>query len=321
MTDLQVRRLRFDFEAPVPVVWHPDNPTFSHSVNLMSFTAICFEKMIVEAVKEARPHFADPEVAAEAEAFLRQEAQHANAHRQHVAALIRRHPGLQGVLDAIMASYDHMTDTKSLAYRLAYIADLEATFTPSFRFLLDNDDVMFRPGDDRVASLLLWHMVEEVEHRSSALLIYNAVVGRRLYRLRVLPSVVRHIMCTLVPIYVAGMNSAVPEADRVIDLRVLLASGKARQRLHSFTSGGRRANAAALQPMLSNVPGKDKRRALRGLLLSQNPYFDPASEAPPTLAQRWFDRYECGEEVTRWYGTMPAQADSDPHNNSTRVSG
>ena len=75
---------------------------------------------------------------------------------------------MRETFDAIMASYDHMANTKPLAYRLAYIADLEATFTPSFRFLLDNADIMFRPGDDRVASLLLWHRVEEVEHRSSA---------------------------------------------------------------------------------------------------------------------------------------------------------
>jgi len=117
---------------------------------------------------------------------------------------------LQETFDAIMASYDRMTNTKPLAYRLAYIADLEATFTPSFRFLLDNADIMFRPGDDRVASLLLWHRVEEVEHRSSALIIYNAVVGRRLYRLRILPGVIRHITGALVPIYISGVNAHVP---------------------------------------------------------------------------------------------------------------
>ena len=72
MTDLTVRRLRFDFSAPVPVVWQPANPSFSHAVNLMSFVAICFEKMIVEAVTEAKPLLVDPGVAAEADAFLRQ---------------------------------------------------------------------------------------------------------------------------------------------------------------------------------------------------------------------------------------------------------
>lgn len=56
--------------------------------------------------------------------------------------------------------------------------------------MLDNEAVLFRPGDERVASLFLWHFVEEVEHRSSALLIYGAVVGRLWYRLQVVPAVV-----------------------------------------------------------------------------------------------------------------------------------
>jgi predicted metal-dependent hydrolase len=303
MTDLKVRRLRFDFAGPVPMVWHPGNPMFSHAVNMMSFIAICFEKMIVEAVQEAKPHFTDPNVASEANAFLRQEAQHANAHRQHVGALIRQYPGLQETFDAIMASYGHMSNTKPLAYRLAYIANLEATFTPSFRFLLDNEDVMFRSGDDRVASLLLWHMVEEVEHRSSALIIYNSVVGRRLYRLRVLLSVIRHIMGTLVPTYVDGVNAHVPEADRVVDLRAMSASWRIRGQLRGLTSRGRRgANPTA--PMLKDVDRKDKYQALRGLIRSQNPYFDPADETLPSFAGQWFDRYERGDDVTHWYGSQ-----------------
>lgn len=303
MTDLEVRRLRFDFAAPVPVIWQPENPRFSHAVNLMSFIAICFEKMIVEAVKEAGPYITDPEVQSEASAFLRQEAQHANAHRQHVTALVRRYPGLQDTFDAIMASYDRITKSASLKYRLAYIADLEATFTPSFRFLLDNEDIMFRPGDDRVASLLLWHMVEEVEHRSSALTIYNAVVGRRLYRLRILPSVIRHVMGTLVPLYVDGLNACVPEQDRVLDLRVMSISWRIRERLRGVANRNRRGGNPA-PPMLKAIGRKDKRQALRGLIQSQSPYFDPAGEVLPAFAREWFDRYERGEDVTHWYGSQ-----------------
>ncbi|MGE2815115.1 metal-dependent hydrolase [Mycobacterium heidelbergense] len=303
MTELTVRRIRFDFAEPVPVVWQPHNPLFSHAVNLMSFIAICFEKMIVEAVREATPHFTDSGVAAEASAFLRQEAQHANAHRQHITALIRRYPGLQETLDAIMASYDDMTKTKSLEYRLAYIANLEATFTPSFRFLLDNEHIMFRPGDDRVASLLLWHMVEEVEHRSSALIIYNAVVGKRLYRLQTLPSVVRHIMGTLVPIYVNGVNSHVPERDRVLDLRVMSPSWRVRAQLRSLLTKRTRRPCLTPPPMLKHVARRDKRQALQGLIRSQNPFFDPADEILPAFAEQWFARYERGDDVTHWYGS------------------
>ena len=39
-----------------------------------------------------------------------------------------------------------------LNYRLAYIADLEATFTPFFKLLLDNEDVLFRTEMIRVVT-------------------------------------------------------------------------------------------------------------------------------------------------------------------------
>ena len=173
MTDLQVRRPKFNFTEDVPWQWNPQNPGFSFFMNATSIIAICFEQMIVAAVQEAKPLITDPAIDAEATAFLRQEAQHSSSHRKHVNALIKHYPGLQETFDAAVASYDEVTATESLEYRLAYVADLEATFTPSFKIMLDNDDILFRPGDDRVASLFLWHFVEEVEHRSSALVIYD----------------------------------------------------------------------------------------------------------------------------------------------------
>src|SRR6478609_2369497 len=95
MTDLQVRRPKFNFTEDVPWQWNPQNPGFSFFMNATSIIAICFEQMIVAAVQEAKPLITDPEVAAEATAFLRQEAQHSSTHRKHVTALIKRYPGLQ----------------------------------------------------------------------------------------------------------------------------------------------------------------------------------------------------------------------------------
>jgi hypothetical protein len=185
------------------------------------------------------------------------------------------------------------------------IANLEATFTPSFKFLLDNEDTLFNPGDDRVASLLLWHMVEEVEHRSSALIIYNAVVGKRMYRMRVLPSVVRHITSTLLPLYVEGMNAHVPEADRMVDARMMSAAW----RIRGFVGRVKRANRIeqkSIGGILDGVDRRDKVAALRGLVQSQNPYFDPANEDLPAFADRWFERYERGDDITHWYGSQLA---------------
>ncbi len=103
MTDLEVRRPKFDFDsADVPFIWNPQNPAFSFQMNATSIMIVAFEKMIVAAVREAMPTITDPEVAAEADAFLRQEAQHASAHRQHVRALIQRYPGLEQTFDDVI---------------------------------------------------------------------------------------------------------------------------------------------------------------------------------------------------------------------------
>ena len=240
MTDLEVRRPKFNFSEDVPWEWNPQNPAFSFFMNATSIIAICFEQMIVAAVQEAKPLITDPEVAAEAMAFLRQEAQHSSTHRKHVNALIERYPGLQQTLDAALASFDDVTATKPLKFRLAYIADLEATFTPSFKMMLDNEESLFRPGDDRVASLLMWHFVEEVEHRSSALVIYDAVVGEAWYRIRALPGVIKHLMGVMA-IIANGVNAHVPETDRKVDARTLLPAFGLRQALRQkMPFGGRR---------------------------------------------------------------------------------
>jgi predicted metal-dependent hydrolase len=304
VTALEVRRPKFDFTGDVPWEWNPANPQFSFFMNATSMIAICFEQMIVAAVQEAKPLITDPEVAAEATAFLRQEAQHSSTHRKHVAALIRRYPGLQHTFDDAMASFEHVTATTPLKYRLAYIADLEATFTPSFKLMLDNEATLFRPGDERVASLFMWHFVEEVEHRSSALVIYDAVVGDGWYRISALPRVVRHLT-SVARIIADGVNKHVPEHDRKLDARTFLPTFRVRQTLrHPFAFAGRRARRAT-PSAFSSVPRRQILVAVARVLLSQTPFHDPADEPLPEFAGRWFERWDAGHDVTRWYTGQP----------------
>lgn len=300
MTALEVRRPKFDFTGDVPWEWNPANPQFSFFMNATSMIAICFEQFLVAAVQEAKPLLTDPEVAAEATAFLRQEAQHSSTHRKHVAALIKCYPGLQQTFDAAMASFDDVTNTTPVKYRLAYIADLEATFTPSFKMLLDNEATLFRPGDDRVASLLLWHFVEEVEHRSSALLIYDAAVGDSWYRIRALPSIFRHLIA-VTRIIADGVNAHVPESDRKVDARTLLPTFGLKQGLRDRLARKR----SRVPNAFATVPRMQRLVAVVRVLLSQTPFHDPTDQPLPPFADEWFDRWDSGGDVTRWY-TSPA---------------
>ena len=300
MTDLQVRRVRFDFAGEnVPFNWQPLRPAFGMQCNVISFFAPGFEKFIVDATREAIPLMRNPEDAEEATAYLRQEAQHSAAHASHVRALSRRWPGLQDTMNEVIASFDRLTATKPLAWRLAYPAVVEATFTPYFKVFLDHEDKLFRPGDERVASLFIWHFVEEIEHRSSALLVYDAVHDSYPYRVKTIGGVIKHVS-ELLSIICGGFQRHVPKEDggefgRLIpnglSVRAIRDAIKAS---HELTHPG--------QGTYAGVPRREVLGMLAGLIRSQGPNHDPKYEQLPELAGRWFKKYDENPRIAaRWY--------------------
>ena len=301
MTNLQVRKMRFAFaDYDVPFLWNEENPAFSSMANAVSFLAIGFEKMIVNMVQEVVHRIADPKVVEEANAFMYQEGQHSTAHRQHVKGLIKRYPGLQETLDEVVAAFDRLTAEKSLEYRLAYTADLEATFTPVFKLMLDNDSHLFRPGDDRVASLFIWHFVEEVEHRSSALIIFDAIVGSDLYRMRMAPSVFKHVL-DVIAIACDGFNKHVPIEDRKIDAMSMFASYRRKQILRKRLPFLDAEDHGPMPRAFDVLPLREQLVALAGVVRSQLPKHNPDHEKLPALADVWFERFDAGYDVSHWY--------------------
>ena len=301
VTDLHVRKMRFAFaDYDVPFLWNEKNPAFSSMANAVSFLAIGFEKMIVNMIRETMPRITDPAVAEEADAFVRQEGQHSTAHRQHVNGLIRRYPRLRETLDEVIGEFDSLTVHTPVEYRLAYTADLEATFTPVFTLMLDNDATLFAPGDDRVASLFIWHFVEEVEHRSSALIIFDSVVGSDIYRMRMAPAIFRHVM-KVIRIACRGFNAHVPLADRQVDALSMFAMHRHRRRLGRWVPPLRVPGNGTMPRAFTELGSREQLVALVGIVRSQLPGHDPAHEKLPALADLWFRRFDEGYDVSRWY--------------------
>ncbi|MRH88160.1 metal-dependent hydrolase [Nocardia sp. SYP-A9097] len=301
MTDLIVRKMNFAFEDyDVPFLWNEENPAFSSMANAVSFLAIGFEKMIVKMILQTKSLITDAAVAEEADAFMRQEGQHSTAHRQHVRGLIRSYPGLQQTLDEVIGEFDRLTAETPLNYRLAYTADLEATFTSVFKLMLDNEATLFQPGDDRVASLFIWHFVEEVEHRSSALIIFDSVVGSDLYRMRMAPSIFRHVL-KVVRIACAGFNEHVPLEDRKVDALAMFGSYRNKQHLRRLLPRLQPQNSGPMLRAFDDLPLGEQLIALKGIIRSQLPKHNPATETLPALADVWFRRYEAGYDVSHWY--------------------
>jgi hypothetical protein len=285
MSDLQVRQLPVTFDG-VEFIWNPANPAFSVFANFISFWVIGFERYLVRTMKDADAHIADPGVREEARLFMQQEAVHAKTHRRHVKALVDRYPALQAAVDLATSQYDDLYGRHDLRYHLAYAAAIEGTFTPIFGMIMEARETLFRDGDARVASLFLWHFCEEIEHRSSAVMVYDHVVGDPGYKLRVFPSAVRHIdrgaeaLLGMFRAHVPGEAGAAHYGSRPARLF------------------GRQANPFATVPVPLRLRGAWRAMASIGRT------YDHANQPIPAWVDTWFAHYARGDDMTRFYGTV-----------------
>ena len=310
MTDLVVRKIAWDFDSTVRFMWQPANPGFGLFCNAFTFIAVPFERYIVAAVRKASDRLSqDPEVASEADAFLRQEAQHAAAHRKHMIALVQRYPELEQCYDDACRAYDELIEQEPIEFHAAYIANLEATFTPLFKVILDYRDSLFGGGDQRVASLMMWHFVEEIEHRSSGLILCRHINPDPWYR-------VKHIRRTFS--HVGQLSESIAKTfDRVIPLEDREVSAEALMCNLLFDDfkyrvpGGRRRRARLSGPLtlFHGVPTSQLVKMVWRLALSQTPHHDPADQLLPDWADTWMREYDRGVDMTTFAGTTGRQAE------------
>lgn len=278
MSDLKVRKFDWDFQD-IPFIWNREQPRFSIFMNQISLVTIGFERYICRAMRAAESRITDPEVATEARLFREQEGVHSIAHLRHAKALIAQYPGLQLLLDKVQQSYDELYDSHPLEFHLAYIGGLEAIFTPFFKMIIDNRAVLFSGGDARLASMLLWHFCEEIEHRNSGLMIYNHVVGSYRYRFSNSRKIRNHAG-SLYNMAIDEFKTHVPDVP------------------HDAYEGN----------PFASVPRSATIRSALGILASQLPWHNPVHQPLPNYYDEWVGHWSSGDDIRQLYGQPPVSA-------------
>jgi predicted metal-dependent hydrolase len=300
MTDLVIRKIPWDFDESVPFLWQPANPNFGMFCNVFTFIAVPFERYLIKALSQAQATFDEsPEIAAEADGFLRQEAQHASAHRKHMLALIARYPGLRQAYEDATGRFDDLLAEHPVEFHAAYVANLEATFTPLFKVILDNGDSLFKGADPRVAALMAWHFVEEIEHRSSGLILYRHLGQDPWYRVRHVRATFRHIGEVAAAI-ARTVDAVVPLADRLVSAEDLMSIALLVDEFKYRGPVGRRQAARRSGPptLFGTVPTSQLAKMVWRLALSQMPNHNPVDQPLPEWADTWMSEYARGTDMT-----------------------
>jgi predicted metal-dependent hydrolase len=183
MTDLVVRRLLVDMEAPIARHWCEGDPFRTALFNALSMSFPVGEQFFIDSVRTGFRALADGKkerFRAGVQGFVAQEATHRRLHSLYNSQLER-----QGLVNewagraqlrlkllkgadprhavAITAANEHFT---------AILAD----------WLLANPDLL-GTQDRRLATLWLWHSAEEAEHKCIAFDLYQALEGNEQWRI------------------------------------------------------------------------------------------------------------------------------------------
>jgi uncharacterized protein len=170
-----------EFEA-----WLEDLPKYfaadgdivgSHVLTVLSGVFPDGEDFFVRSVERVRDRIHDPQLREDVEGFIGQESMHGREHR-----VLNERLAELGYPTAAIATYIKKTlrwreRIQSTKFNLAITAGLEHYTATLAETILCDPAARAEVGHDGVRHLLMWHALEESEHKAVAFDVYRAVGG------------------------------------------------------------------------------------------------------------------------------------------------
>jgi predicted metal-dependent hydrolase len=141
------------------------------------------EPYFTKTVRSALP-FLDDELRPTAEHFAAQEAQHQAEHRRFNAAVRAHAPRIARLERTMRRVYRWLWGTRSLEFNLAFTAASETIAYALARWMSDHLQLFTGGSDPTIGRMFIWHLAEEVEHKSVGYDVFEAVDGSRWRYLR-----------------------------------------------------------------------------------------------------------------------------------------
>jgi predicted metal-dependent hydrolase len=181
--EIVVRKMPFEFPDEIDAHWNRNKPEWSHMVSGASLAMPYLEPYLIRSMRKAYEKINSDELKKEVKLYMGQEAQHYQQHRKFNDILIKQgYPELKGIEAEMKEEFTDFEKNRSLKFNLAYACGFESMALAMGHWLVKDRDYLFGGSDTRVASLILWHFVEEIEHKNVAFDVYQAVYGNYFYR-------------------------------------------------------------------------------------------------------------------------------------------
>ena len=172
------RRPRWDFADLKERFFFGGNGLKSAFVVALSASFPPGEKEFIQSVRLFMDRVSDPKLSADVQEFAAQEGQHSLQHKRMNEAFDRLGYQATSVSERFEEMEQEWAEQSSAEDRLAATVVMEHITAVMAHFALTRPEE-FAPLPQSVRELLLWHAIEEIEHKSVAFDVYEACVGDR----------------------------------------------------------------------------------------------------------------------------------------------
>ncbi len=171
------RRVRFEYSEAFDPRWHPSLPELACVANSVSMMMPHAEPYVAKSVR-ATIDLLDPQTAAQVRTFVAEELQHHAEHRRFNRAILAEQPSLDR-LDRLMAWTFRRLASRSVAFNAGFAAGFETIAYAVARWVEARLGSLLTGADDEAATLFLWHLAEEVGHKTIAFDAFQQASGKR----------------------------------------------------------------------------------------------------------------------------------------------
>lgn len=182
---ITVRRMNFEIRSDMEKYWFGGNPLISAFFFAMSATFPDGERFFIDTVRHYQPGIDDPELKQRIRGFIGQEAHHGKAHEEFNQALEDLGFPMGEVTERSKWLLNNARQRLSPKRQLAITVALEHVTATLAEHALRHPEIMAQM-DPTFRDMLIWHAVEEIEHKSVAFDVFRQQVGSEWLRRRVL---------------------------------------------------------------------------------------------------------------------------------------
>jgi predicted metal-dependent hydrolase len=175
---IPVRKIAQDY-SNTPRHWVDNNSWKTHFTNALFFLFPEGEHMFVQAVKHFQPHLTDPELRKAVAAFISQEMMHGVKHKEFSQWVGGLGIGADKMFARVNNEIKSRSSKKMGFAPMSVLAETVALehFTALLAASVLRHPHVLASMHPSVRSLVIWHSIEEIEHKDVAFDVFVAVHG------------------------------------------------------------------------------------------------------------------------------------------------